>query len=399
MGLRAILKKLGILRLIGHARKDHLLGLELPRVYRKYCNQPVDPNKVLFVEYRSAEITDSLRLLYDAVKDEKAVHTHFLRSGFTHWKPFRKASIELVKDAATASVIFLDDTNDVISCLPLRPETKVIQVWHACGAFKKFGMSTADLKFGQDRKYQQRHPGYANLSCVTVSSPEVAWAYEEAMNLKDHPEVIKALGVSRTDVFFDQEKIRRGREKLEQAFPAAAGKKVILYAPTFRGGVSDAYAPSLDYEMLYKLLGKDTVVVTKHHPFVRSLPVLPEKLNGSFVWDATGKMEIEDLLFAADICISDYSSLVFEYSLLDRPMLFYAPDLDDYYDWRGFYYDYQDMTPGRVCKNMEELAEELTGLEQNRDKALQEVAAFREKFMSACDGHSTERILQEAFQK
>ena len=56
----------------------------------------------------------------------------------------------------------------------------MIQTWHACGAFKKFGMSTADLIFGLNRQQQERHPTYRNLSCVTVSSPEIVWAYAEA---------------------------------------------------------------------------------------------------------------------------------------------------------------------------------------------------------------------------
>ena len=84
--------------------------------------------------------------------------------------------------------------------------------------------------------------------------------------------------------------------------------------------------------------------------------------------------------------------LIFEYALFKRPMIFFAYDLDDYNDWRGFYYDYGDMTPGPVVRTSAELADYLGNLDARFDAA--EVAAFRKKFMSACDGHATERICQ-----
>lgn len=73
------------------------------------------------------------------------------------------------------SVFFLNDASNVVSCLPLREGTTVVQLWHGCGAFKKWGMSTADLIFGGSRDEILRHPFYKNLSLVTVSSPEVVW--------------------------------------------------------------------------------------------------------------------------------------------------------------------------------------------------------------------------------
>ena len=94
----------------------------------------------------------------------------------------------------------------------------------------------------------------------------------------------------------------------------------------------------------------------------------------------------------SDVCISDYSSLVFEYSLFERPMIFLAPDLEEYYDWRGFYYFYQEMTPGPVVKSTEEVIRCLQELEKGFDR--QRVRAFRERFMSSCDGHATERLIQ-----
>ncbi len=106
-------------------------------------------------------------------------------------------------------------------------------------------------------------------------------------------------------------------------------------------------------------------------------------------------MTIEDLLCVADVCISDYSSLVFEYALFEKPMLFLAYDLDDYFDYRGFYYDYHELAPGPVVRDTVGVIDFVQHLDERFD--LSRVQAFRNKFMSSCDGHATERIIQAVF--
>jgi CDP-ribitol ribitolphosphotransferase len=101
-------------------------------------------------------------------------------------------------------------------------------------------------------------------------------------------------------------------------------------------------------------------------------------------------MTISQLLCVADLCISDYSSLVFEYALFERQMVFYAPDLEQYFDERGFYYDYDTLTPGPVFREQEALINYVKGLNL---APTEQVQSFRQRFMSACDGHATERIL------
>lgn len=108
--------------------------------------------------------------------------------------------------------------------------------------------------------------------------------------------------------------------------------------------------------------------------------------------DVTTDLDIDKLLCVSDICISDYSSLIFEYSLFERPMIFYAYDLEDYFDWRGFYYNYDDLTPGPVVTETEEIIDYIQNLDTRFDK--EQVHVFREKFMSACDGCATDRIME-----
>ena len=366
-----------------------------PRVYRRYAKRPVDPRKVLFLEIHHPTLSNSFRQVYAALQQDGTftLHSHFLRHTSSPPRQQRKVFLAFLKDLATARALFLDEGTDLLSHVPVRKETTVTQLWHGCGAFKKFGLSVADRKFGADADYMKDHPFHSHYSLVTVSSPEVVWAYAEAMGYPEDSGVIRPTGVSRTDVFFDDAFLRTAKEHLLTAVPQAAEKRVLLYAPTFRGNIREAAAPTvLDVERLMAAVGEGSVLLIKHHPHVKHRPPVPQSCR-DFAFDVTDTMTIEDLLCVSDVCISDYSSLVFEYSLFERPMVFLADDLDDYFDWRGFYYDYRDLAPGPVVQTTEGLIDVLTHPDAHFD--LQRVRAFKKKFMSACDGHATARILDE----
>ena len=301
----------------------------------------------------------------------------------------------MVKEVATAKYVFLDEASRPFSSINKRKETIVTQLWHGCGAFKKFGFSTADLIFGSNRESMEKYPFYANLDYVTVSSPEVIWAYEEAMMLKDKDTQVVATGVSRTDTFFRESTIKNAFEKLYSLMPAAKGKKVILYAPTFRGRVRKAKtSDEIDLGAFSAEFSDEYVFLYKHHPIVKNLPEVPQEYK-DFAYDMTNDMSIDELLCVADICISDYSSLVFEYSLFERPLIFFAYDIEEYLDWRGFYYNYDELTPGPVYKTNEEIINYIKNIDTMFDK--QQIIDFKNKFMCSCDGHATERILKLTF--
>ena len=186
--------------------KDLLLFRILPSEYRRGAEQPIQPGKVVFLENKEPSVPESFEVLYERLSRVPELDIEFISLGETRvrLRQYYRNCIEAVRDLATAQCVFLNDASNVVSCLPLREGTTVVQLWHGCGAFKKWGMSTADLIFGGSRDEILRHPFYKNLSLVTVSSPEVVWAYEEAMVLQDEPGIVQPVGVSRTDVFFDE---------------------------------------------------------------------------------------------------------------------------------------------------------------------------------------------------
>jgi len=369
------------------------LKIIYPAQYKIHARKPVVKGKVILLEPRFPETTDSLRQIKNALMKKGGYDILEMQLGIErlHLDEQNKRIMAFLREFATAEYVFTTDSNKTVGGFEKRPETKVVQVWHACGAFKRFGFSTAKLTFGGTSFKQKLYPLHRNYDVVTVSSPEVVWAYEEAMMLEGQNKV-KPWGISRTDVFFNKEFLNSAKEAVHQAVPESAGKKIILYAPTFRGKVLYAESPDeMDLLKMKEALGEEYVLLIKHHPFVKNRPVINESCR-EFAFDVTDKLEIDQLLCISDICISDYSSLIFEYSLFERPMLFFAYDLDEYFDYRGFYYDYDEMTPGPIVRNTEEIIDYIANIDTRFD--LQEVQAFRDKFMSSCDGHVTERILE-----
>lgn len=369
-----------------------------PACYNFHKLRPVDERRVVFVEVRIRTVSDNYALLYDALKTgfDFDLHVHFLEELLVPMGTTYRRSIRALRDIARAKYVFINDATNMINAVHVRPETKVIQVWHACGPFKMFGYSVADLKFGATRRQMELYPIHRNYTHLILGGTESVGPYAEAMGMADKPQCIYPIGVSRTDVFYDPKFIEAAREKLYRLMPSAQGKRVILYAPTFRGRVATATTPDiLRPEMLMEALGKEYVLVENHHPFVKKRPKIPAECR-EFCQDMTGRMSIEELLCVTDICVTDYSSLVFEYSLFRRPMIFFAFDLDDYYDWRGFYYPYEEFVCGPIVTTNLELIRTI----QNIDTYdISRVEAFRERFMTACDGHATERILDTVFGK
>lgn len=381
-------------RAVGCVAKWYLLRLALPCAYRFAARRPLREDKAVFVVIRKKALSDSLRLLYDACAARSmTVSLHCLNYSEARFPTLLRECRALMRDIADAKAVFQDDSCDAMGCFRRRKGQQVVQIWHACGAFKKFGWSAASMSFGETPEEMTRYPSHRNYTLVPVSGPQVAENYEEAFSAPHG--IVRALGVSRTDVFFAPDFIPRSRALVEEAVPAAKGKRILLYAPTFRGHVADAAAPEcFDLRALKAQCGADSILLVRQHYLVHENFHVPEDCR-DFVFDVGQELPIDNLLAAADVCITDYSSLVFEYSLFGRPMIFYAPDLCDYNDWRGFYYDYRTFVPGPIVEDTAGLLRGLQEIKHGFDKSRME--DFRIRFMAACDGHATERILKKVF--
>ena len=416
-----------------------LRKIVLPAIFKICSRKSIDEKMVVFADDRHTEMPDNMESIYDGLQalgykvlqlfSPKVSNNSILKQLINFWYYCR-----FTRYYARAKFVVVDDYFAPLYANTARPETKVVQLWHACGAFKKWGYSTQEETWGMDAEMMGKYPIHTNYTHVIVSSKEVVPHYAEAFNMD--ADKIFVYGVPRTDVFFDEAYMQNARKHLfdtifkkkaralqekekqlselsasdeqreslaqeKEAFASLdrAGfmrKKVILYAPTFRGNsIRGSYNPDEINNALFKdALKDDYILVYKLHPLVAKKPELPDA-HGNFAVDLSEDIHINEALAAADILISDYSSLIFEYALLVRPMIFYAFDYEDYIDERGFYYDYNAFVPGPIVKDNDALLDAIQNIQAWFDP--EKVRRFKEKFMHACDGNATKRVIDRIF--
>lgn len=366
-----------------------------PVVYWCSSRKVVNDRKIIFVENHQPVLTDNFTLLYEQFQQMGyEIHVHYLRVAHSGWGTIIRKSISVLRDIGDAAVVFLNESNSLFGAFTLRKETQMVQVWHACGAFKKWGCSVADKTFGDSMKDLKQYSGHRNYTLVPVSGEEVCFAYEEAFGLEKDCHIVRPLGVSRTDVLFDSFYRQQAFDHLYEWKPEWRHKKILLYLPTFRGSIKEAKAPDvLDWKMLERL-EEPYVIVIRNHPFISEVMDVPDYLADKVVdikQFGEDSLSTNEWMIVSEACITDYSSVVFEYSLLNKPIYFLAYDLDSYYDERGFYFPYEAFVPGPIIRNTQQLLEQIQEIERFDYTRLTE---FRKHYMNGCDGMSTKRIVQ-----
>lgn len=202
-------------------------------------------------------------------------------------------------------------------------------------------------------------------------------------------------GYPRNDVYYTAgpDLVRAVRTRLG----IAPGVRAVLYAPTHRDYESE-WHPRLDLARLTERLGPDTVLLVRGHYFYSSGPSELAGLRATRrVLDVSAYEPVEELALAADALVTDYSSIMFDYAHLDRPIVVYADDWEIYQATRGVYFDLMERPPGAVARTEDELTEILAG-DAWRDTAARTArAAFRERFCAFDDGRAAERVVRRVF--
>lgn len=368
----------------------------MPAAYDAAKTQPVEDKIVLM--QRGKGLGSSYRYVYNRIKKDypfEPVLCEFHHAEVSYAEHFLNAE-EFAREAATARAIFVHTQTSYLGYLDIRPETKVVQIWHGCGVIKHLGLTTAGDAGARDASYWEEYPQYNKYDVVTICSEEQRWVFEDFMGKEKGDPVLQPWGMARTDEFYDTEFVERCYDKLHRLIPESKGKKVILYAPTYRGRGDGRVAPrELDIAKFAEKLSDDYILLIKHHQNAKELPEIPEEYRDKFAFDMTrGRgMNIAELMTVADIMISDYSSVIFEYSLFERPIIFFMFDLEEYMDERGMYYSYEELAEcGPVFKDNDSMVDYIAHIDERFDKS--RVEQFREKFMSACDGHAMERVMK-----
>ena len=292
--------------------------------------------------------------------------------------------IKLIYKLAKSGMIFLDDHAPVLDWLKLDNDVKVIQLWHAGAGFKSSGYSRWGHKGCPSPQSCHRQYTYG-----IAGSKSIAPFFSEVWGIND--ELVLPTGMPRMDQYLDNDYRKKVTEDLYKRYPICNGKRVVLFAPKYRGkNKKEAYYPYelIDFEKFYELCGKEYVVLFKMHPWVSEPVPIPEKFSDKFI-DVNLYPNINDLFYITDILITDYSSNIFEYSLMKKPMLFFAYDKIQYSFSRGFHRPYEESAPGKVCYNFTELMEAF----RTKDFEYEKVEEYVIQHFDFIDSHASDRVI------
>ena len=349
----------------------------LPLLYKRYAGKPVEKGLVIFADAHHEDLPFSMRKMYETLqgdpeyKNETWV-TDFGKMGYGSLLKWLK---QFMKRYAVAEYAFICDNFLPVSACEKRPETKVVQLWHSGGLLKKSGYDTTE----DIPKMYNGDSVYKNYDLLTVSAPCCVPVFTKTMRLASG--VVQATGISRSDYYYDEAWNQANREEFYRKYPEAKGKKVILWAPTFRG---NAAMPTLcGMEEIQRVM-KETE--DRYYWVIKLHPHLEEKGMKS-----NCELPSEKIFAVADLLITDYSSILFDYMAYKKPFLFFAPDFDSFDHARGFYVPY-DSFPCKVVTDGAELPAAIEYELSERDPA--EIEKCFAYHMSMCDGKATERILK-----
>lgn len=346
-----------------------------------------DGSRLLFASEARPSMQGNLKQVHDRMR-ERGLHERFTfdTSFRTVQTTSRISAFQLGWKLGKADIVLTDDYFPLLADLIDGDRQKIIQLWHAGVGFKLVGLS----RFGQhgSSELNDAHRKYTFAICGSEHLRDV---YSEVFGIER--EAVIPTGLPRIDAFLAEGGEDRVRPVFDAAFPAARGKRKILFAPTFRGSGADRafYGyDTMDFEALYEACGEHSVVLFRQHHFIADPAPIPDHLRDRLI-DAASFPDTNDLLLVSDVLVTDYSSIIYEYSLLRRPMLFYAYDLDLYTAVRGMHRDYREMAPGEIAETFDRLLELISQPTLSTEKT----EAFVSENFDHVDTHNADRVIDQ----
>lgn len=337
------------------------------------CKKLPLQNRVFFYTIRAnGRLLENSKMVYDALNCKKVIFAHMLPHS------------QLIKPLAyyyllTSKVIVTDDYLRYMRAVKLRDEQKLIQIWHAGGAFKSFGLD-APSKLTREEELAT----HSQYSAVIVTGEDCRKYFAAAFGVSE--DICLPLGLPRTDKLISEHK--KMRESVFERHPGFREKKMYLFCPTFReiNGERIKYDPDINWDELSAALDEDEIFIIRRHP-VMDYPLI-EKEYGNII-DLSGESTL-DLACASDVMITDYSSVSHDAVILGIPSVFYCPDYKEYE--RKFYLKFPDDLPGEMITDGAQLLAAVRRAKEN--PPLDRMEKFRKGQVGACDGNSTARVAE-----
>lgn len=350
--------------------KHRVYGL----LFKLFKNTPIQNNRISFI----IDSRESFKGNLDYIKKE------FEKRGNYEFHFFYKdkLSFDSFKKLASSKYIFLNDNFFPLAFMEFNPESIIVQLWHAPGASKKFGGSV-DIESREILKRISENTDY-----LIVTSNNIKEYYSEAFQMpKDK---IKSLGLPRMDYYFENHDLEKLKMDFCKKYSIPPDKKIVLYAPTFRD--EERYnnvLNFLDLEKFNEVLGSNHVLALRLHPKIKNFYTGDISSKSEYI-DVSDWESEQELMLISDILITDYSSIMIEYCVLDRPIVFFTYDLDSYLaNERGFYYDFKETVPGPIVYTSDDLIEIIKNDEFDKSK----ISNFVKTQFDNVDGKSSERIV------
>jgi CDP-glycerol glycerophosphotransferase (TagB/SpsB family) len=289
---------------------------------------------------------------------------------------------------ASARVIILDDYLPELNWLKLRRSQTVVQLWHAAGAFKRVGYSRRGMPGGPGLN-SNLHRGYSHVVC---SSKELVEQYAEAFNISSGR--VHALGVPRFARYFSPGFQEESKRELQKKFGIQSGKKTVLVAPTFRGNGQKSARSSMLLDVVNQAateLKESHVFLIRDHPFAvnRSRKFSSKAPNVHDVSETAN--EIEKLVAGTDLLVTDYSSIIFEFALLNKPTILFVPDLIEYQSTRGLYFPLDEYAYANMATTDKQLVKAIDKPNINE----QRLQSLKRKHLSSCQPSSAKAIFEK----
>ena len=336
---------------------------------------PLKENKISFI----IDSNQSFKGNLDYIKKE------FERQGNFEFNFFYKDKISFnsFKNLATSKYVFLNDNFFPLAFMKFRDETEVVQLWHAPGASKKFGGSVCSPE-----ELEILSMASENTDYLITSSKKVEKEYIEAFQIDKSK--IEALGLPRLDYYFENHDLDKLKSEFCREYDIDSSKKIILYAPTFRDEEKyNNVFDFLDLERFNEVLGDEYVLALRLHPKIKNFYKEDISSKGKYV-DVSEFESEQELMLISDILITDYSSIMIEYAVLNRPIIFFTYDLEYYLaNERGFYYDFKETVPGPIVHTSDELIDIIKNDEFDKSK----ISDFVMTQFDVIDGKASKRVV------
>ena len=345
-------------------------------------------NNILFLSEMEDKLALNMIAIYERMK-QRELDKEFKMNIFARRKPKEGYSfidkIRLTNKICRADIILVDDYVSYFDHFDLDEDVKLIQIWHAGAGFKGVGYS----RWGHYGCPGPVCPHRRYDFCIS-GSKSISQFFSEQFGILD--EQIIPTGMPRMDEFVNPEHRKKITAKLYEKWPQLRGKEIILFAPTYRGqGRKTAYYPynQIDFDALYQYCcERNAIVLFKMHPWVAEEVPFSEECSDRFL-DMNSYPNINELFYITDLLITDYSSSMYEYILMRKPLLLYAFDKNQFAVSRGFHRDYDSNVPGKICETFEDLMNAMW--EQDYD--FEKVEQFISYYYDQVDSDSTDRVI------